>query len=87
MKLVIGDLYYKKIEYHSNNRTTGDHTVTYEDVFVRGVSFLKDIHGNNTIRTMNEKTGLASRRLWEANKDNWVHLGPGEIEDYPEVLI
>jgi len=86
LKLVIGDLYYKNIEHHSNNRTTGVGTVTYEDVFVRGVSFLKDFHGKNTLRTINDKTGVASRRLWETNTD-WILLGPGEIEDYPEVLL
>jgi len=87
MKLVIGDLYYKNIEYHHNNRTTGDHTVTYEDVFVRGTGFLKDSHGKNTLRTINDKTGVGSRRLWEINLDDWVHLGPGEIKDYPEVTL
>jgi len=87
MKLVIGDLYYKKMKY-INYKTGGN---IYEDSFVRGESFMTDTH-ETTLATITARTnkqsfeGWNAIRLWETNNE-WIHLGPGEIEDYPEATL
>ena len=88
MKLILGDIYYR-IESRLNN-SSGTSKKSSKGVFIRGNRLLHDKEGDLTMLCNNIlEPKRSQRRLWSDGDHGtaWIHLGPGEIEDYPEALL
>jgi len=87
--LIIGDIYYSRERSITNNRDTKEIKESFKDVFVRGKKHLYDNDNNLTMICDDilhpEKS---TRRIWNNPEyPKWIHIGPGEINDYPEYLL
>ena len=87
MKLMEGDLYTREETSVQNNRSTGETTKTINQVIVRGDRILLDKNNNETLLCSYLDDSRRKARIWKYLDMGWNHLGPGEIRDYPEVLL